>query len=103
MNQICADMSPHAAICPGKNQFNSSNNGKLEVYKLTPVHYCTDFISTANATVSTYGRDVPREGTLLQPVRVVQDHTCKTFTPILCPLDLCYQIGIRSLGSSHLG
>ncbi|KII73597.1 hypothetical protein RF11_05081 [Thelohanellus kitauei] len=35
------------------------------VYKPAPVHFCTDFTSTANATVSTYGRDVPRGGTLL--------------------------------------
>ncbi|KII70743.1 hypothetical protein RF11_09966 [Thelohanellus kitauei] len=37
------------------------------------VHFCTDFTSTANATVSTYGRDVLRRGTLLQAVRVLQD------------------------------
>ncbi|KII74969.1 hypothetical protein RF11_16427 [Thelohanellus kitauei] len=44
----------------------------LEVFKPAPVHFCTDFTSTANATVSTYCRDVLRLGTLLQAVRVVQ-------------------------------
>ncbi|KII74847.1 hypothetical protein RF11_12989 [Thelohanellus kitauei] len=37
----------------------------LEVFKPAPVHLCTDFTSTASATVST--------GPLLQTVRVVQD------------------------------
>ncbi|KII66118.1 hypothetical protein RF11_11934 [Thelohanellus kitauei] len=46
---------------------------QLEVFKPAPVHFCTDFTSTASATVSTYGRDVLRLGTLLQAVRVVQD------------------------------
>ncbi|KII70632.1 hypothetical protein RF11_06988 [Thelohanellus kitauei] len=27
----------------------------LEVFKPAPVHFCTDFTSTASATVSTYG------------------------------------------------
>ncbi|KII67586.1 hypothetical protein RF11_14320 [Thelohanellus kitauei] len=43
----------------------------LEVFKPAPVHYCTDFTSTAIATVSTYGRDIRRIGTLFQAVRVV--------------------------------
>ncbi|KII62111.1 hypothetical protein RF11_01484 [Thelohanellus kitauei] len=46
---------------------------KLEVFKAAPVHYCTDFTSTVIATVSTYGRDIRRIGTLLQAVRVVRD------------------------------
>ncbi|KII70755.1 hypothetical protein RF11_09978 [Thelohanellus kitauei] len=58
---------------------------QLEVFKPAPVRFCTDFTSTANATVSTYGRDVLREGTLLQAVRVVQDsHLLKTH-PYLQP------------------
>ncbi|KII68034.1 hypothetical protein RF11_02037 [Thelohanellus kitauei] len=43
-----------------------------KVYKPASVHFCTDFTSTANATVSTYGRDIPRGGTLLQAAKVVQ-------------------------------
>ncbi|KII68184.1 hypothetical protein RF11_08135 [Thelohanellus kitauei] len=46
---------------------------KLELFKPAPVHFCTDFTSTANATVSKYGRDVLRLGTFLQAVKVVQD------------------------------
>ncbi|KII70495.1 hypothetical protein RF11_11831 [Thelohanellus kitauei] len=46
---------------------------KLEVLKPAPVHFCTDFPSTATATVSTYGRVVLRLGTFLQAVKVVQD------------------------------
>ncbi|KII71892.1 hypothetical protein RF11_11890 [Thelohanellus kitauei] len=42
-----------------------------EVFKLAPVHYCTDFTLTANAMVSTYGRNICRGGTLLQAVKVV--------------------------------
>ncbi|KII73121.1 hypothetical protein RF11_03616 [Thelohanellus kitauei] len=45
----------------------------LEVFKPAPVHFCTDFTSTASATVSTYGRVVLRLGTFLQAVKVVQD------------------------------
>ncbi|KII73080.1 hypothetical protein RF11_12474 [Thelohanellus kitauei] len=44
-----------------------------EVFKPAPVHFCTDFTSTASATVSTYGRVVLRLGTFLQAVKVVQD------------------------------
>ncbi|KII64157.1 hypothetical protein RF11_00858 [Thelohanellus kitauei] len=51
---------------------------RLEVFKPAPVHFCTDFTSTASSTVSTYGRVVPRGGTLLQAVRVVQDHLLNT-------------------------
>ncbi|KII70399.1 hypothetical protein RF11_00184 [Thelohanellus kitauei] len=40
----------------------------LEVLKPAPVHFCTDFPSTATATVSTYGRVVLRLGTFLQAV-----------------------------------
>ncbi|KII73422.1 hypothetical protein RF11_07223 [Thelohanellus kitauei] len=47
-------------------------NQSLEVFKPAPVHYCTDFTSTAIATVSTYGRDIRRIGTLFQAVRVVR-------------------------------
>ncbi|KII69539.1 hypothetical protein RF11_00419 [Thelohanellus kitauei] len=36
------------------------------------VHFCTDFTSTASATVSTYVRVVLRRGTLLQAVKLVQ-------------------------------
>ncbi|KII66629.1 hypothetical protein RF11_01895 [Thelohanellus kitauei] len=43
-----------------------------QVFKPAPVHFGTDFTSTASATVSTYGRDVLQLGTLLQAVRVVQ-------------------------------
>ncbi|KII74691.1 hypothetical protein RF11_11389 [Thelohanellus kitauei] len=46
---------------------------QLEVFKPAPVHFCTDFTSTASATVSTYGRVVLRLGTFLQAVKVVQD------------------------------
>ncbi|KII63114.1 hypothetical protein RF11_01864 [Thelohanellus kitauei] len=42
-------------------------------FKPASVHFCTDFTSTANATVSTYGRDVLPGGTLLLAVRVVED------------------------------
>ncbi|KII72945.1 hypothetical protein RF11_12315 [Thelohanellus kitauei] len=44
----------------------------IEVLKTAPVHFCTNFTSTANAMVSTYGRDVLQGGTLLQAVRLVQ-------------------------------
>ncbi|KII73782.1 hypothetical protein RF11_13210 [Thelohanellus kitauei] len=50
-----------------------SRISSLEGYKPTTVHFFTDFTSTANATVSTYGRDVPQKSTLLQSVSVVQD------------------------------
>ncbi|KII67328.1 hypothetical protein RF11_15588 [Thelohanellus kitauei] len=40
----------------------------LEVLKPAPVHFCTDFTSTATATLSTYGRVVVRLGTFLQAV-----------------------------------
>ncbi|KII67294.1 hypothetical protein RF11_07717 [Thelohanellus kitauei] len=46
---------------------------QLEVFKPAPVHFCTDFTSTASETVSTYGRVVLQRGSLLQAVRVVQD------------------------------
>ncbi|KII64720.1 hypothetical protein RF11_05510 [Thelohanellus kitauei] len=69
----------------------------LEVYKPAPVHYCTDFTSTA--TVSTYGRDIRRIGSLLQAVRVVLDSHPHSLTSILSPLGVRYQIDIRSLGS----
>ncbi|KII68378.1 hypothetical protein RF11_06825 [Thelohanellus kitauei] len=49
------------------------NENELEVLKPAPVHFCTDFPSTATATVSTYGRVVLRLGTFLQAVKVVQD------------------------------
>ncbi|KII73322.1 hypothetical protein RF11_04704 [Thelohanellus kitauei] len=44
-----------------------------EVFKPEPLNYCTDFTSTAIATVSTYGRDICQLGTLVQAVRVVLD------------------------------
>ncbi|KII68170.1 hypothetical protein RF11_12970 [Thelohanellus kitauei] len=51
----------------------------LEVFKPAPVHFCTDFRSTASATVSMYGRDVLRLGAFLQAVKVVQgSHLLKT-------------------------
>ncbi|KII71804.1 hypothetical protein RF11_01347 [Thelohanellus kitauei] len=46
---------------------------RLEVVKPAPGHFCRDFMSTANATVSTPCRDVLQGGTLLQSVRVGQD------------------------------
>ncbi|KII70259.1 hypothetical protein RF11_02475 [Thelohanellus kitauei] len=46
---------------------------QLKVFKPAPMHFCTDFTSTANTTVSTYGRVVLRLGTFLQAVKVVQD------------------------------
>ncbi|KII63781.1 hypothetical protein RF11_15015 [Thelohanellus kitauei] len=49
------------------------NCDRRKVFKPAPVQYCTDFTSTAIATVSMYGRDIRRIGTLLQAVRVVQD------------------------------
>ncbi|KII71280.1 hypothetical protein RF11_08776 [Thelohanellus kitauei] len=58
---------------------------QLEVLKPAPVHFCTDFMSTANATVSTYGRDELRGGTLLQAVRVVQDSHLINTHPYLQP------------------
>ncbi|KII72699.1 hypothetical protein RF11_15208 [Thelohanellus kitauei] len=54
-------------------EFVDERSSELEVFKPAPVHFCTDFTSTANATVSTYGRDIPRLGTFLQAVKVVQD------------------------------
>ncbi|KII61496.1 hypothetical protein RF11_12912 [Thelohanellus kitauei] len=56
-----------------KVQLHEVSELELEVFKPAPVHCCTDFTSTAIATVSTYGRDIRRIGTLLQAVRVVQD------------------------------
>ncbi|KII75059.1 hypothetical protein RF11_03131 [Thelohanellus kitauei] len=61
-----------------ENDYLPGNRGKpesnfLEVFKPAPVHFCTDFTSTASATVSTYGRVVLRLGTFLQAVKVVQD------------------------------
>ncbi|KII74240.1 hypothetical protein RF11_07173 [Thelohanellus kitauei] len=44
-------------------------NETLEVLKPSPVHFCTDFTSTASSTLSTYGRDVLRLGTFLQAVK----------------------------------
>ncbi|KII72909.1 hypothetical protein RF11_12378 [Thelohanellus kitauei] len=37
-----------------------------------PVHYCTDFTSTATATVSTYGKNLRQRRTFLYAVRVLQ-------------------------------
>ncbi|KII68475.1 hypothetical protein RF11_06913 [Thelohanellus kitauei] len=63
-----------------ENQTNLSVEGQnvqrlliFGVYKSSPVHFCTNFASTANATLFTYDRDAPRVGTLLQAVREVQD------------------------------
>ncbi|KII63612.1 hypothetical protein RF11_12119 [Thelohanellus kitauei] len=53
--------------------FMEHHPSELEVFKPAPVHFCTDFTSTANATVSTYSRDVPPLGTFLQAVKLVQD------------------------------
>ncbi|KII73023.1 hypothetical protein RF11_13582 [Thelohanellus kitauei] len=44
---------------------------ELEVFKPAPVHYSTDFTSTAIATVSTYGREIRQIDTLLHAYRVV--------------------------------
>ncbi|KII70717.1 hypothetical protein RF11_09052 [Thelohanellus kitauei] len=70
---------------------------RLEVYKTVPVHFCTDLTSTANATDPHTCRAAPRHGTLLQAVRVVYDSHLLNIHPIVCPLELRYHIGIRSL------
>ncbi|KII66437.1 hypothetical protein RF11_02082 [Thelohanellus kitauei] len=60
-------------VCAGLASMSLALPYYLEVFKPAPVHFCTDFTSTASATVSTYGRVVLRLGTFLQAVKVVQD------------------------------
>ncbi|KII66102.1 hypothetical protein RF11_00885 [Thelohanellus kitauei] len=58
-----------------------------DVFKPAPVHYCTDFTSTAIATVSTYGGNIRWIGTLLQAVRVVRSSLPLNTHP--CPQPPC--------------
>ncbi|KII62603.1 hypothetical protein RF11_14015 [Thelohanellus kitauei] len=60
-------------VCFNNPLFQKVSFGNLEVFKPAPVHFFTDFPSTASATVSTYGRVVLRLGTFLQAFIVVQD------------------------------
>ncbi|KII62280.1 hypothetical protein RF11_09598 [Thelohanellus kitauei] len=72
LNNLKSDF-PNVLNLSSKTKIHDCSCVRLEVFIPAPVHFCTDFTSTANATVSTYGRDVLREDTLLQAVRVVQD------------------------------
>ncbi|KII69464.1 hypothetical protein RF11_11110 [Thelohanellus kitauei] len=75
--------------CPDSDQnyntyywFLIIDNDSNEVYKPAPVHFCTYFILTANATLSMYGRDVPQRGTLLRADRVVQESHLLSIHPL---------------------
>ncbi|KII66655.1 hypothetical protein RF11_01921 [Thelohanellus kitauei] len=57
-----------------------------EVYKLAPVHFCTNFASTVNATLFTCYTATHLLGTHRQEVRVVEDSQLLNIKPLCCVL-----------------